>query len=217
MAMQTNQEITLYHSRDARSFRCLWALEELSIQYNLVNMAFPPRFTTPEYLEINSLGTVPCLKVGEHILTESGAILQYLASQYVPAMDIPVDSPSYPDYLNWLHRSDATFTFPLAVVLRYSRFEADERKLQQAADDYTQFFLSRIKSVERCLSDGRPFLLGEQFSMADVAVHYPLYLAELMGLAYKFGVHTQNYLQRLKQRDAFKRATHAQANEPVLL
>ena len=109
------------------------------------------------------MGTVPFLVCENVEMTESSAIIQYLATRFRPDMDIPTDDPEYAEYLNWLHRSDATFTFPLAVVLRYSRFEQPERQIEQATNDYIQFFLSRIKSVERSLIDGRRYLLGETF------------------------------------------------------
>ena len=81
-------EVTLYHSRDARSFRCLWALEELSIPYRLVSMPFPPRFTTPSFVEVNPMGTVPFLVCENVEMTESSAIIQYLATRFRPDMDI---------------------------------------------------------------------------------------------------------------------------------
>jgi glutathione S-transferase len=71
--------LELYHAPDARSFRCLWLLEELKLPYRLHTMAFPPRYTTPGYLNENPLGTIPLLVDGTSRLTESVAILQYLA------------------------------------------------------------------------------------------------------------------------------------------
>lgn len=70
--------ITLYHCRDGRSLRQLWTLEELGIDFELVNMDFPPRFKHEEYLDINPLGTVPTLIIEEVTITESTAISRYL-------------------------------------------------------------------------------------------------------------------------------------------
>ena len=118
--------------------------------------------------------------------------------------------PDYPQFLNWMQRSDATFTFPLAVVLRYREFEPPERQLLQAADDYIQFFLSRLKSIELALSDGRQFICADRFTVADSAIHYPLYLGELIGLDYKYKPLTAAYFQRLKKRPAFEQSLQAQ-------
>ncbi len=76
----------LYHCADARSLRPLWALEELGAEYELVNMAFPPRATHPGYLNINPLGTVPTFVDGAVTLTESTGICHYLGEKFAPTV-----------------------------------------------------------------------------------------------------------------------------------
>ena len=60
----------LWHCADARSFRALWALEELGLPYELKLLPFPPRMRQPEYLDINPLGTIPFLVDGEETAAE---------------------------------------------------------------------------------------------------------------------------------------------------
>ena len=55
----TTTKPTLWHCHDSRSLRVLWTLEEMGIDYDLINMQFPPRFTQPDYKQMNVLGTVP--------------------------------------------------------------------------------------------------------------------------------------------------------------
>jgi len=201
----------LYHCADARSLRPLWALEELGADYELVNMAFPPRATYPGYLNINPLGTVPTFVDGEVILTESTGICHYLGEKFAPT-DLRVDpsEPAYGAYLNWMYRSDATLTFPQTIVLRYTRLEPKERRLPQAAEDYTVWYLSRLRSVEAALED-QEFLCAGRFTMADIAVHYALFLGETLGLAERYKPRSRDYLERLKERPAFRRAREKQA------
>ncbi|MCQ4322483.1 glutathione S-transferase N-terminal domain-containing protein [Stutzerimonas stutzeri] len=66
--------ITLYHCMSARSFRALWALEELGLDYELMMLPFPPRLFKKEYLSINPLGTIPAFFDGDTFMTESSAI-----------------------------------------------------------------------------------------------------------------------------------------------
>ena len=54
----------LYHCADARSFRVLWMLEELELDYELKLLPFPPRLLEPGFLEINPLGTIPFYQEG---------------------------------------------------------------------------------------------------------------------------------------------------------
>jgi len=201
----------LYHCADARSLRPLWALEELGADYELVNMAFPPRATYPGYLNINPLGTVPTFVDGDVTLTESTGICHYLGEKFAPTeLRVDPSEPAYGAYLNWMYRSDATLTFPQTIVLRYTRLEPKERRLPQAAEDYTVWYLSRLRSVEAALED-QEFLCAGRFTMADIAVHYALFLGETLGLAERYKPRSRDYLERLKERPAFRRAREKQA------
>ena len=196
----------LYHCKDARSLRALWTLEEMGLDYELVNMEFPPRFTQPGYLDINPMGTVPTLVDGTVTLTESSAMCQYLADKYGPTeLGLDVSDPQYGEYLNWLYRSDATLTFPQTLVLRYTRLEPEERRVPQVVADYTQWYYSRLRSVEMAL-EGRDYLLGDRFTVADIAVGYAVFLGVSLGLDEKYKPNTKAYLARLMARPAFQRA-----------
>jgi glutathione S-transferase len=196
----------LYHCKDARSLRALWTLEEMGLDYELVNMEFPPRFTQPGYLDINPMGTVPTLVDGTVTLTESSAMCQYLAEKYGPTeLGLDVSDPQYGEYLNWLYRSDATLTFPQTLVLRYTRLEPEERRVPQVVADYTQWYYSRLRSVEMAL-EGRDYLLGDRFTVADIAVGYAVFLGVSLGLDEKYKPNTKAYLARLMARPAFQRA-----------
>ena len=72
--------IKLYHCAGARSFRALWALEEMGLAYELVMMPFPPRSRFENYHALNPLGTVPVMFDGEARMTESSAMPHYLGT-----------------------------------------------------------------------------------------------------------------------------------------
>jgi glutathione S-transferase len=202
--------ITLYHCMSARSFRPLWALEELQLPYTLVMLPFPPRALARDYLEKNPLGTVPAFFDGELRMTESAAICQYLAAKHSPgALDVAPAEGDYGGYLNWLHFGEATLTFPQSIVLRYSRFESGERRMPQVVEDYTRWFLGRLRGIEAALAD-RAFLCAGRFTAADISVGYALMLAEHLGLAPRFAPVVHGYRARLQARDGYRRALAAQ-------
>ncbi len=204
--------IELYHCHDARSFRALWALEEMGLAYRLHMLPFPPRILQPDYLAQNPLGTIPLLVDGETRMTESAAIPQYLATRHGPTpLAVDVNEPDYGLWLDWLHRSEATLTFPQTIVLRYTRLEPEERRLKQAADDYAQWFLSRLRHVTRALGD-REWLCAGRFTMADICVGYALLLARNLGLDHKFSPEVAAYWERLSTRPGFLAAKAAQAS-----
>ncbi len=198
--------IDLWHSKDARSLRALWTLEELGLPYRLHLLAFPPRLTDPGFLQINPLGTVPYLIDGATQMTESSGIVHYLARRYGEgALALPPDDPAYGDWLNWMYHSDATLTFPQTLVLRYGTFEPTERRQPQVVADYTQWYLARLKLVNTRLETAL-FLCAGRFTAADIAVGYALYLGSLIGLAAHYKPQTRAYLDRLTARPAFQRA-----------
>ncbi len=203
--------IDLYHCADARSFRALWALEELGLAYRLHVLPFPPRVHRPQFLQDNPLGTIPLLVDGEVRMTESAAITHYLATRYGPSdLAVGVEEADYGLWLDWLHRSEATLTFPQTIILRYTRLEPEERRLAQAAMDYTQWFLSRLRHLTRALTD-RHWLCADRFTMADLCVGYALLLALDLGLGPKFSPEIAGYWERLASRPAFLAAKRAQS------
>lgn len=202
--------IELYHCANARSFRALWALEEMGLAYKLHLLPFPPRIRQPTYLDANPLGTIPLLIDGETRMTESAAIVQYLAVKHGPTpLAVASDEGEYGAWLNWLHFGEATLTFPQTLVLRYRMLEPPERRLPQAADDYAQWFHSRLRHVERALSD-REWLVAGRFTAADISVGYALLLAKSLKLDQGFPPQVAAYWERLKAREGFARAKAAQ-------
>ena len=69
---------TLYGTTRSRAFRVMWTLEELGQPYEMVAAA--PR--SPEILAVNPSGKVPALDVDGTILTDSVAIMSYLADKH---------------------------------------------------------------------------------------------------------------------------------------
>lgn len=207
--------LKLWHCKGSRSVRPLWALEEMGLDYDLEVMEFPPRFRHADYTEINPIGTVPFFTdSGDKVdsknaakMTESVAICRYIVDKYGPTdLAVDVDEVDYADYLNWLYRSDATLTFPQTIILRYTHLEPKERRLEQAVDDYTVWFFSRLRSVESAL-EGKEYLCAGRFTLADIVVGYALAFAENLGLREGFKANTDDYYERLKARPAFKKAT----------
>jgi glutathione S-transferase len=203
--------IQLYHCPDARSFRALWALEELGLAYELHLLPFPPRAKAPEYLQINPLGTIPALIDGATLMTESAAIVQYLAVRHAPnALNVAIDEPAYGAWLNWLYFGEATLTFPQTLVLRYRTLEPG--RAEPVADDYARWFLSRLRHVDRALAAG-DWLCAGRFTGADISVGYALLLANHLKLLDGVSPAIAAYWERLKARPAFQAAKRAQKLE----
>ena len=207
--------IHLHHCLSARSFHPLWMLEELQLPYQLHMLPFPPRSKARWFLDEHPQGTAPQLGQGEVRKTASAAMCQYLAATHADAgLDVAPTHPAYGAYLNWLHMSDATLTFPQTLVLRYGRFEPAERQQPQVVEDYTRWFLARLRAVEAAVAQSE-YLCAGRFTAADVAVGYALLLAQHLGLAPQFSPATQAYWQRLQARPGYQRAMESQLRAAV--
>ena len=203
--------ITLYHCRDARSFRPLWALEELGLTYDLRLLPVPPRFLARECLDENPLGTSPLLIDGDTRMTESAAMIEYLSMRHGGGrLSVGPQEPGYGAYLNGLHFGEATLTFPQTLVLRYSRLEPEERRNPQVAADYARWFLSRLKGLDLILKD-HAFAAADRFTGADISIAYALLLATSLGLSDDFPPAVAAYWARMRAREGFNRALTAQS------
>lgn len=195
----------LWHSHNARSLRPLWALEEMGFDYELELLPFPPRVFQKDFLGVNALGTVPYFEDGDTNMTESSGICHYLVERYQRYdFALQADHPEYGDFLNWMYHSDATLTFPQTIVMRYTHLEPEERKLPQAIEDYSKWYIARLRRLDAHIID-RDFLCDGRFTIADIAISYALFFGELLGLDKDYSPQVKDYLARMKQRPAFKK------------
>jgi glutathione S-transferase len=180
-------------------------LEELSLPYKLHSLPFPPRVKALELMSVNPLGTVPAIVIEGQLMTESAAIVEYLAARFGQRnLAIPIEAPNYMTYLNFLHMGEATLTFPQTLILRYSILEPDDRRLPQVVEDYRRWFLARLKAVQKLFAGS--FTCGENFTAADVSVGYAIKLACALGLKKFIEPQTISYFDKLTQRSAYQRA-----------
>jgi len=208
--------IKIYSCEGSRGVRPIWTLEEMGIDYQVEMLPFPPRVFAPEFLEINSLGTIPYLEDGDVQMTESVGMCQYFVEKYGPSdLRVNPDEKDFAAYLNWLAHSDATLTFPQTVVLRYTIQEPGVA--DAAAEGYRRWFVSRLKLLEKTLED-REYLCSNRLTIADICVSYAIYLASTLGIDQAFKPNIKRWTDMLFEREGFKTAkewSHKEKN-PVL-
>jgi glutathione S-transferase len=190
--------IRLHFSVASRAFVPLWALEELGVPYELVDTDIrTKKHKAPAYLAINPMGKVPALDDGGVIVTETPAICLYLADKYGAGTLAPgFGDPARGPYLKWC--VFATAVFEPACWVPPALTEADRSGYGWGSRD------TMFAALEQGLTPG-PWLLGERFSMADVA------LGGLFAIAY-FNTRIPDrpvfaaYNERLNARPAYQRA-----------
>ncbi len=158
----TQTPVTLYHAPNTRSSTALWMLEELGAPYQLhVLNTRNNENHAPAYLAINPLGKIPALKHGDAVITETVAILLYLADAFPAAKLAPaIGDPLRGPYLRWMTMYAAALE--PAVVDRAMKRDPGGRAMSPYGD-----FESLFKMVTDQLGAGHYFL-GDKFSAADV-------------------------------------------------
>jgi hypothetical protein len=95
--------IRLHHVAQARSFRILWLMEEMGLEFEVVRRSFFDKsLRSPEYLAISPAGRVPALEIDGRVIYESGAITEYLCATR-GALGRAQGDAEWVDWLEWLH------------------------------------------------------------------------------------------------------------------
>jgi glutathione S-transferase len=182
----------------------------MALPYDLEVLPFPPRARHKSYLGINPIGTVPLLIDGDVRMTESAAICQYLPVRYGPSpLAVQPDEAGYADWLEWLHYSESTLTYPLSIALRYGFLTPEEQRPPLVADDHKMKFLGRLRLLESLLEKQEHVAAG-RFTSADIAVAFNFMLGDFMKLSSEYPPTVAAYWERLKARPGYTRAIDAQ-------
>jgi glutathione S-transferase len=198
--------LKLYHSAQSRSTRPRWLLEEIGAPYDLVRVDMGKQeHKTPQYLQIHPHGVVPALVDGDLVLMESGAICAYLADKFpAPRLAPAVGTPERGRYYQWMFYTMATLEPPLMqVFMNTVMLPEAQRSAAQAEEGRTKF--REVAEVITNALAGKPFLLGEQFSAADVMIGSTIVWAQMLGLLAEWPALAE-YGQRLSSRPALQRA-----------
>jgi glutathione S-transferase len=189
----------LYHLPPSRSTRVLWLLEEIGKPYDLTMMKGEDR-QTDEHRRRHPLGRVPVLEDDEGFLFESAALCLQLADLYPDAqLNWPLATHERGLVYQWTVFA-MTELEPAIIEARYHR-EDDPARAQAGAER----FQTAAAAVERAL-DGREYLVGERFSIADLVCGAVLIFAKGAGLTDELP-NIEAYLERLEARPARQRAT----------
>lgn len=160
--MNSNRQVTLFHSPNTRSSGALILLKELNAEYDLhvLNMKANEQRGS-EYLAINPMGKVPAVKHGDVLVTEQVAVFLYLADLYPEAKLAPhIGDPLRGSYLRWMVFYGSCFE--PAIVDRAQKREPAPPAMSPYGDYDTM-----LNTLTDQLSKGEYFL-GDRFTALDV-------------------------------------------------
>ncbi|HLY04589.1 MAG TPA: glutathione S-transferase family protein [Rhizomicrobium sp.] len=207
--------ITVYGAPPTRSFRVVWALEELGLEYRLREVDLRQRMSDQEFLKLNPAGFLPAIDDDGLVMVESIAILEYLIARYNGVQLAPAaGDPDFPMYQQFLHLGESGLAAYLNIMVA-SRFFAPEPERENfGAKVAERMFLNRLQLVSSRLASAS-MLAGQEFSAADISVTYALDLAERLGLAGHFGAELKAYRERMSARPGYRAAQAAFSAKPA--
>jgi glutathione S-transferase len=196
--------IKLYGIPASRALRPLWMLEELGLEYENVPTNFTVDNRKPEYLALNPNGRIPTLVDGDIVLFESMAINLYLARKY----DGGLEPKSLEDQARAVQWSFWVVTEleKLLVTVILNRFVFPEAERDPAAIDSALAEIPKPLAVLDGVLEGRRYLVGESFSVADLNVASVLVWAAPSGVSFAKYPNLERWLQECLSRPAARKA-----------
>ncbi len=193
----------LYHAPMTRSTRIRWLLEELELPYELETLAFEPP-SGGFYSQKTPMGKFPVLEDEGRVICESGAILEYVVERYGAGRLAPeIGSPLRGSYLQWIHFAEGTAYPPIGTIVFHTFYRKDAAEIPAVIADARDRAGSALDFLQREM--GSPWVLGAEFSAADVMLGYTLVIARFVQVLGDYEK-LQAYLARLEERPAFARA-----------
>jgi glutathione S-transferase len=166
--------VKLYEFPPTRSIRARWTLQELGVDFQPITVnLLKGEHKSPPFLAVNPAGKIPVLVDGERVITESVAIVLYLAEKYADRRLLPTDPGERAEVYRWLLFAATELEQPLWRITRNTRLypEADRQPADVAIA--SREFKEMAAVVEQHM-EGRHFLVGDRVSVADFVMAYTL-------------------------------------------
>lgn len=222
--------ITLHHLESSQSFRIVWLLEELEMEYDLmIYKRQLDKQAPPEYKKLSPLGTSPTITDGDVVLCESNAIIDYILDQATSKNTLrpTPKSANRTDYLFWFHAAQGTLQpnlamdslmriiptrvpWPISIIAGMISKKTLDLRIQPRLEEY-------LTLADEKLSE-RDYLAGSELTAADITSIYPMDAAfhRYPSFPEKFP-HCQAWLERVAQRPAYQQAMKKVGEEHVSL
>ncbi len=200
----------LYHnpiSPNVRRVRLTAAVLGLTLDEKKLDFA-KGEHKSPEYLALNANGAVPTLVEGDLVLTESRAIMQYLASKKPESGLLPRDEAARADVTRWQFWDASHFSPNVATVVferllkgMFGMGDPDARKIEEALGNFRRFGAVLDKRLE-----GRTYVVGNALTLADLTLASSLMYARQAEVPVAEFPHVNAWLPRITELEAWNKS-----------
>ena len=189
----------LYGFPPTRSIRVLWMLRELGVEFEFVNVSLVAgENRAPEFLALNPAGKLPVLVDGDFVLTESVAIVLYLAEKYASKGLVPSEPEARAQVNKWLLFAATELEQPLWRIARHTAIYPEDKRLPAEVLLARQDFHDMAAVMEEHMR-ARQFLVGDGVTVADFVAGYTLDWANEVHLL-DASPHLRGYMDRMYAR-----------------
>lgn len=193
----------LHYNKGSRATRVRWMLEEMAVPYEIVHREFGPELKTPEHLALHPLGQLPAFEDGEIRIFESAAIIMYLADSFPgKGMAPEVGTAARAAYYQWIIFGMATLEASVYTYFQHTRLFPEEQRQPVMAEHGKALFAKQARVLDAHLAS-RTWMLGDDFTAADIVIGSVLAWAAAMGLV-EGTAHVASYVERCRARPAFR-------------
>lgn len=155
-----------------------------------------------ELKDIHPLGKSPVVTENGRAIAESGAIIDYIVRHHGRGrLSPPVASPLYDEYVQWLHYAEGSAALPLVMKGTVSHLGSMWGPLKRHVEAELQ---NHLGYIDRSLA-GRDYLVGDEFSAADVQLSFIGELAAFRTDRARFE-HLDAWVHRFQRRPAYQAA-----------
>lgn len=162
---------------------------------------------SPEYLALNANGAIPTLVDGDFVLSESRAIMQYLAAKKPESGLVPRDERDRADVTRWQfwdssHWSPALGTLTFQIVLRpmMGLGDPDAAKVEEALGSIRRFGAVLDERLE-----GKQWVVGEALTVADLTIASSLMYAKQTDVPLSEHPNVERWFSRITELGAWKK------------
>jgi glutathione S-transferase len=193
-----SDELVFYTNPMSRGRIARWMLEEVGEPYRTEVLDYGTTMKSPEYLALNPMGKVPAIRHGDVVVTEAGAICAYLADVF-PAKGLapPLGDKRRGPYFRWMFFAAGPIEGAMAAGALGAEVPPEKKRMTGWGDK-----ADLLNGIEFALK-GRDYVLGDQFSAADV------YFGAHIGWGMQFGT--------IEKRPAFERYNERLMNRPAAI
>ena len=229
--MAKTERIVIHHIEGRRSERVAWLLEELGVPYELDFIEGDIVGSLLALEKHHEMRMAPIVRIGDVVMVESGAILEYVLSKYGKGSGLRAaeDAPEFPAYLEFVHFAEGTALAKIIV-------DVTERRLGKMLKDAgveppapmklpglagSRTGAQRVMHYANNALATRPYFAGGAFTAADIMMHFAMKLGGPIAAGADFNTrellkrekdflddfpNVRKFMQRVEARPAFQRA-----------